>query len=84
MVNYPNAVSLLKLCVIISSSMVEVERGFTAMKLLCTCLRARMLPSKRNILIQICMCGDSLRDDVLEKVVDIYRDSVVDENERGS
>ena len=30
------------------------------------------------------MCGDSLRDDVLEKVVDIYRDSVVDENERGS
>ena len=60
--------------------MAEVERGFSAMKLLCTRLRASMLPSTLDILMQICLCGDSL---TFEKVVDIYRNSVVDENTVG-
>ena len=34
--------------------------------------------------MQICLCGDSLTNDTFEKVVDIYRDSVVDENDGGS
>ena len=46
------------------------------MKLLCTHLRASMLPSTLNILMQICLCGDSLNDDAFEKVVD--------ENDSGS
>ena len=74
---YPNMMSLLELCVIIPSSTAEVERGFSAMKLFCTRLRASMLPSTLDILMQICLCGDSL---TFEKVVDIYRNSVVDEN----
>ena len=69
------------MCVIIPSSTAEVERGFTVMKLLCTRLRASMLPSTLDILMQICLCGDSL---TFEKVVDIYRNSVVDENDSGS
>ena len=78
---YPNIImSLLELCVIIPSSTAEVERGFTVMKLLCTRLRASMLPSTLDILMQICLCGDSL---TFEKVVDIYRNSVVDENTVG-
>ena len=49
---YPNIImSLLELCVIISSSTAEVERGFTVMKLLCTRLRASMLPSTLDILM---------------------------------
>ena len=43
-----------------------------------------MLPSTLNILIQICLHGDSLADDAFEKVVNIYQDSVVDENDSGS
>ena len=46
------------------------------MKLLCTRLRASMLPSTLNILMQICLCGDSLNDDAFEKVAD--------ENDSGS
>ena len=42
-----------------------------------------MLPSTLNILMQICLCGDSLTNDTFEKVVDTYRDSVVDENDSG-
>ena len=78
---YPNMMSLLELCVIIPSSTAEVERGFSVMKLLCTCLRASMLSSTLDILMRICLCGDSL---TFEKVVDIYRNSVVDENDSGS
>ena len=77
---YPNMMSLLELCVIIPSSTAEVERGFSVMKLFCTRLRASMLPSTLDILMQICLCGDSL---TFEKVVDIYRNSVVDENTVG-
>ena len=77
---YPNMMSLLELCVIIPSSTAEVERGFSVMKLLCTCLRASMLSSTLDILMRICLCGDSL---TFEKVVDIYRNSVVDENTAG-
>ena len=73
---YPNMMRLLELCVIIPSSMAEVERGFSAMKLLCTRLRASMLPSTLDILMEICLCGDSL---TFEKV----RNSVVDENAVG-
>ena len=39
-----------------------------------------MLPSTLDILMKICLCGDSL---TFEKVVDIYRNSVVDENTMG-
>ena len=78
---YPNIMSLLELCVIIPSSTAEVERGFSGMKLLCKCLRASMLPCTLNILMRICLCGDSLN---FEKFVDIYRDSVADENDSGS
>ena len=78
---YLNMMSLLELCVIIPSSTAEVERGFSVMKLLCTCLRASMLSSTLDILMRICLCGDSL---TFEKVVDIYRNSVVDENDSGS
>ena len=78
---YPNMMSLLELCVIIPSSMAEVERGFSVMKLLCTHLRASMLPSALDILMRICLCRDSLK---FEKVVDVYRNSVVDENDSGS
>ena len=78
---YPNMMSLLELCVIIPSSTAEVERGFSVMKVLCTHLRASMLPSALDILMQICLCGDSL---TFEKVVDVYRNSVVDENDSGS
>ena len=49
---YLNMMSLLELCVIIPSSTAEVERGFTVMKLLCTRLRASMLPSTLDILMQ--------------------------------
>ena len=77
---HPNMMSLLELCVIIPSSTAEVERGFSAMKLFCTRLRASMLPSTLDILMQICLCGDSL---TFEKVVDIYRNSAVDENTVG-
>ena len=49
---YPNMMSLLELCVIIPSSTAEVERGFSAMKLFCTRLRASMLPSTLDILMQ--------------------------------
>ena len=62
----------------------EVERWFTAIKLLCTCLRVILIPSKLNIFMQICICEDSLRGDFLKKVADIYRDSIVDGNEKGS
>ena len=48
---YPNMMSLLELCVIIPSSMAEVECGFSVMKLLCTRLRASMLPSTLDILM---------------------------------
>ena len=78
---YPNIMSLLELCVIIPSSTAEVEHGFSGMKLLCKCLRASMLLSTLNILMRICLCGDSLN---FEKFVDIYRDSVADENDSGS
>ena len=78
---YPNMMSLLELCVIIPSSTAEVEHGFSVMKLLCTHLRASMLPSTLDILMQICLFGDSL---TFEEVVDIYRDSAVDENDSGS
>ena len=78
---YPNMMSLLELCVIIPSSMAEVERGFSVMKLLCTHLRASMLPSALDILMRICLCRDSLK---FEKVVDVYRNSVLDENDSGS
>ena len=81
---YPDMMSLLKLCVIISSSMADVECEFSAMKLLCTCLRATMLLIKLEILMQIRMCGDSLIDDAFDKVVDIYRDSIAAENISGS
>ena len=37
-----------------------------------------------NIVIQICLCGDLLTNDAFEKVVAIYRHSVVDENDSGS
>ena len=77
---HPNIMSLLELCVIIPSSTAEVERGFSVMKLLCTRLRASMLPSTLDILMQICLCRDSL---TFEKVVDIYRNSAVDENTVG-
>ena len=77
---YPNMMSLLEMCVIIPSSTAEVDRGFSAMKLFCTRLRASMLPSTLDILMQICLCGDSL---TFEKVVDIYRNSAVDENTVG-
>ena len=80
----PNMMSLLELCVIIPSSTTEVEHGFSVMKLLCTHLRARMLPSTLNILMQIYLCGDPRTNDTCEKVVDIYQDSVVDENGSGS
>ena len=40
-----------------------------------------MLLSTLDILMQICLFGDSL---TFEKVVDIYRDSTVDENDSGS
>ena len=76
---YPNMMSLLELCVIIPSS--TAECGFSGVKLLCTCLRASMLPSILDILMRICRCGDSL---LLEKVVDIYQDSVVYKNDSGS
>ena len=78
---YPNMMSLLELCVIIPSSTAEVERGFSVIKLLCTCSRASMLPSTLDILMRICLCRDSL---TFEKGVDIYRNSVVDENDSGS
>ena len=78
---YLNMMSLLELCVIIPSSTAEVERGFSVMKLPCTRLRASMLPSTLDILMRICLCGDSL---TFEKVVDIYQNSVVDENDSGS
>ena len=78
---YPNMMSHLELCVIVPSSTAEVERGFSVMKLLCTRLRASMLPSTLDILMQICVCGDSL---TFEKVVDVYRNSAVDENDSGS
>ena len=78
---YPNMMSLLELCVIIPSSTAEVERGFSVMKLLCTRSKASMLPSTLDILMRICLCRDSL---TFEKGVDIYRNSVVDENESGS
>ena len=81
---YPNMMNLLVLSIMTSPSVEEVERGFSLIKLLCTRLRARMLPSKLDILMQICLCGDSLTDGAFEKVVDIYRDSAVDENEVGS
>ena len=77
----PNMMSLSELCVIIPSSTPEAERGFSAIKLLCTRLRVSMLPSTLDILMRICLCGDSL---TFEKVVDIYRNSVVDENDSGS
>ena len=81
---YPNMTNLLELCVIIPILTAEVERGFSVMKLLCTRLRVTILPSTLDILMRICLCGDSLTDDAFEKVVDIYRDSVVDENDSGS
>ena len=81
---YPNMMSLLELRVIIPSSVAEVECGFLVMKLLCAHLRASMLPSTLNILMQICLCGDSLTNDAFEKVVHIYQDSAVDENDIGS
>ena len=68
---YPRMKSLLKLCVIPSST-VEVEHGFSVVKLLCTHLIVSMLPSTLNILMQIYLCGDSHTNDVFEKVVDIY------------
>ena len=37
-----------------------------------------------NIVIQICLCADLLTNDAFEKVADIYRHSVVDENDSGS
>ena len=40
-----------------------------------------MLPNTLDILMQICLFGDSL---TFEEVVDIYRDSAVDENDSGS
>ena len=76
---YPNMMSLLELCVIIPSS--TAKCGFSGVKLLCTCLRTSMLPSILDILMRICRCGDSL---TLEKVVDIYQDSVVYKNDSGS
>ena len=54
------------------------------MKLLCIRLRASMLLSTLDILMRIYLCGDSLNDDAFEKIVDIYRDSVADENNSGS
>ena len=39
-----------------------------------------MLPNTLDILMQICLFGDSL---TFEEVVDIYRDSAVDENDSG-
>ena len=47
-------------------------------------MRASVLPSTLNILMQICLCGDSLTNDAFEKVVHIYQDSAVDENDIGS
>ena len=70
---YTYIMSLLEMCVIIPSSVAEVQRGFSVMKLLFTCLKARMLPSTLEILIRICLCGDSLTNDDFEEVVDIYR-----------
>ena len=81
---YPNMMSLLELCVVIPSSTAEVEHVFSVMKLLCTHLRARMLLSTLNILMQFYLCGDSLTNDACEEVVDIYQDSAVDENGSGS
>ena len=69
---YPNMMSLLELCVIIPLT-VEIGCGFSVMKLHCTHLRASMLPSTLNILMWICLCGDSLTDDAFENVVDMYR-----------
>ena len=81
---FPNMMSLLELCIIIPSLMAEVECGFSVMKWLCTLLRATMLPNTLDILIQICLWGNPITEDAFEKVVDIYQDSVVDENDRGS
>ena len=64
--------SLLELCIIIPSSMAEVEHGFSVVKLLCTLLRASILPTTLNILILIYLCGDKCTNGVFEKVVDIY------------
>ena len=43
-----------------------------------------MLLSTLDILMRIYLCRDSLNDDASEKIVDIYRDSVADENNSGS
>ena len=48
---YSSMMSLLELCVIIPSSTAGVEHGFSVMKLLCTHLRASMLPSTLDILM---------------------------------
>ena len=75
---------VLELWVITPSSKAGVEREFSVMKLLCILLRASMLLSTLDILMRIYLCGDSLNDDASEKIVDIYRDSVADENNSGS
>ena len=56
---YPNMMSLLELYLIIPSSMAEVERGFSVMKLRCTRLIASILPSTLDILMRIGLCRDS-------------------------
>ena len=75
---------ILELWVITPSSKAGVEREFSVMKLLCIRLRASMQLSTLDILMRIYLCGDSLNDDAFEKIVDIYRDSVADENNNGS
>ena len=65
---YPSMMSLLELVIIISSSTTEVKCGFSVMKLLCIPLTASMVPSTLNILMQICLCADSLTNDTFEKL----------------
>ena len=65
---YPSMMSLLELGIIISSSTTEVECGFSVMKLLRIPLTASMVPSTLNILMQICLCADSLTNDTFEKL----------------
>ena len=81
---YPKMMSLLELCVIILSSKAEVESVFSVIKLFCAYLRARMLLSILSILMQNCLCRNSLANDAFETIVGIYQDSVVDENHNGS
>lgn len=79
---FPNLMILLNLASIIPSSTAEVERGFSLMNLLCTPLRASMLPNTLDKLLRICLNGQNLTDQDVEVIIDRFRDDTSVTNRR--